>query len=125
MKNLLSLFFVSIFSLGYAQDQNQPLTAAVSTTQSSLVKATESGEFVFVLNQEVSDEVIQHSAQYYKLYFTVDYLKKDKQIKIKMKENTSDNRKIIVRFFVSAQIEKITYNGVDYEVMDFYEKFLQ
>jgi hypothetical protein len=73
----------------------------------------------------VTAEDIANYSQYYESFFTVVYNANTKMATIKMINNDSPTRRIIIRFLASNQIQNVTVDNVSYDLNSFYDNFLK
>lgn len=119
MKKLIGLIAFCIITIGtFAQ------TATVNGDEEQMKRAVEEGVFMFTLPETATVEQVQKSANFYTDYFTVDYNDEQKTTKIVMIDNDAMTRRIITRFLISNKIQTVDFNGENYTVNDFYEKFM-
>jgi hypothetical protein len=114
------VLFVAVFT-GYSQTDDK----LRATSKSDLKSGKISGEFVFNMPSGVSKNEINESAEYYTMYFLVEYIEKLHQVKIKMKTNDEKSRHVILRFFVSLNIRQIELEGEMLELELFYQNWLR
>jgi len=122
MKSFLtSLSF--LFAITFANAQN--LNTAVCDSKTKLVKGVEVGLIEIKLPEAVTKADVDKYAEYYKNAFVVDFNEKTHIANIKMIENTSLNRRIILRFLGANQVHNVTVEGNSFLMNDFYESFLK
>lgn len=115
----ISLLFISAFV--NAQTSN----TAFCDSKSKLVKGIEVGLIEIKLPDAVTKSEVEKYAEYYKTAFTVDFNEKSHIVNIKMIENNSSNRRIILRFLGANQVHNVTVEGSSFLMNDFYETFLK
>lgn len=122
MKSLLMsiCFVVSAFFLN-AQDANK----AICSSKAKLVKGVESGVIEMTLSEAVTKENVDKYASYYKNIFSVTFDEPTHVATIKMIENTSSNRRVVLRFLSANQVQNVIVEGQSYLIQDFYENFLK
>ena len=122
MKSLLTaIFFVFSFTLLNAQNLN----TAICNSKESLVKGVETGLIEITLPETVKKEEIEKYATYYTNAFVVNFNEKTHVASIKMVENTSLNRRVILRFLAANQVQNVAVEGKSFLMNDFYENFLK
>ena len=122
MKSLLTaIFFVFSFTLLNAQNLN----TAICNSKASLVKGVETGLIEITLPETVKKEEIEKYATYYTNAFVVNFNEKTHVASIKMVENTSLNRRVILRFLAANQVQNVAVEGKSFLMNDFYENFLK
>jgi hypothetical protein len=122
MKTFLTFIFISFSTLFLnAQDAN----TAICNSKSSLVKGIESGIIEITLPQSATKESVDKYAGYYKNAFTVNFDEKSHIVNIKMVENTSSNRRVILRFLTANQVQNVIVEDKSFLISDFYENFLK
>jgi len=112
--------FVGVF-VGYGQTDAKLKSANTNELRS----AKSSGEFLFTMPSGVSKKEIDESAEYYTMYFMVEYIEKSHQVKIRMKTNDEKSRRVILRFFVSLNIRQIELEGETMELEMYYQNWLK
>jgi hypothetical protein len=121
MKKLVSIALLSLVcSFSYAQ--TSPQTTSV-VKESNFVANKVKGEFNFQMPEGTAVDKINHTANYYKEYFTVKYTEKTRMANIVMLQDNT--RAVIVRFLISNEIKTISYDGKDYDVELFVKNFIQ
>lgn len=110
--------FVLTFGLAFAQ------TASISGDEASLAKQVESGSFEIQMPESTSAEDMNKSAEYYVDYFTVDFNAESKVAAINMVDNTASSRRVINRLLLSNGVRTIAFNGEEFSINEFYDKFL-
>jgi hypothetical protein len=122
MKSLLTaIFFVFSFTLLNAQNLN----TAICNSKASLVKGVETGLIEITLPETVKKEEIEKYATYYTNAFVVNFNEKTHVASMKMVENTSLNRRVILRFLAANQVQNVAVEGKSFLMNDFYENFLK
>ncbi len=122
MKSLLMsiCFVVTTFFLS-AQDANK----AFCSSKAKLVKGVESGIIEMTLSDAVTKENIEKNAVYYKNIFSASFDEPTHVVTIKMLDNTSSNRRVVLRFLSANQVQNVIVEGQSYLTHDFYENFLK
>lgn len=118
---LMTTFFILTALILNAQDANK----AICNSKAKLTKGVESGEIEMTLSEAVTKENVEKYASYYKNIFSTVFNEATHTINIKMLENTSSNRRIIIRFLSANQIQNIIVEGQSFPINDFYENFLK
>jgi hypothetical protein len=119
MKNILMLsMFVLTFGLTFAQ------TASVSGDEATIAQQVEEGTFEIEMPKTTSAEDINKSAEYYVDYFTVEYNDDTKVANITMVDNTPSSRRVINRLLLSNGVRTIAFNGEEFSINEFYDKYL-
>lgn len=118
---LMSIFFVVSTFILNAQDSNK----AVCNSKSNLVKGVESGIIEMTLSEAVTRENVEKYAGYYKNIFSVTFDEAKHLITFKMLDNTSSNRRVILRFLSANQVQNVIVEGQLFLIHDFYENFLK
>jgi hypothetical protein len=118
---LLSIFFVVTTFILNAQDANK----AICSSKSNLVKGVESGIIEMTLSEAVTKENVDKYAGYYKNIFSVTFDETKHIVTFKMLDNTSSNRRVILRFLSANQVQNVIVEGQLFLIHDFYENFLK
>lgn len=119
-KIILSLVLLVSLNVS-AQDQTN---TAKTLSASALTKAKVSGEYSFVLPNEISKDEVERSARFYEKSFTVTFNEATHEVKLKMVVNDAKNRQIIVRFLGANHIQYVNVDGKAILNMDFYNTYL-
>lgn len=88
------------------------------TLESNSVTAKKTGTYLFEMPSEITTGQINDAAKYYTKFFTVT--KENNKVTIKMVENTSANRHVMKRFFISLNQRNITLNGSSMNIDKFF-----
>jgi hypothetical protein len=119
MKKLIGLLVAFTLSLGaFAQ------IATVKGDAEMMKRAIAEGVFEFTLPEDVEKEQVEKSANYYTDYFTVEYNHDSRLAKIVMIDNDAMTRRIITRFLLSNKIKLVSFDGNNYTINEFYEKYM-
>ena len=118
MKSILFLLLL-VSSSVYAQDK---VFLATVENSSEFLELKEKGEFNFIVSKQLTKEMVEKNAAYYTKMFTVELDERKHLLKIKMVENTENNRHIMSRFFITSKITQIDMDGKSYKVDEFYQK---
>jgi|688.fasta_scaffold1314191_1 capsule polysaccharide export protein KpsE/RkpR len=122
MKILLSSLFVCLtLTVLNAQNAN----TAICGTKESLIKGVQSGLIELTLPENISKSDVEKYGSYYKNSFSISFDEKSHLATIKMVENTSNNRRVILRFLSANQIQNVVVEDKSFLVNDFYENFLK
>jgi hypothetical protein len=122
MKILLSSLFVCLtLTVLNAQNAN----TAICGTKESLIKGVQSGLIELTLPENISKLDVEKYGSYYKNSFIISFDEKSHLATIKMVENTSNNRRVILRFLSANQIQNVVVEDKSFLVNDFYENFLK
>jgi hypothetical protein len=118
---LISISF--LFAVAFANAQNS--NTAFCDSKSKLIKGIETGLIEIKLPEAVTNSEVEKYAEYYKNAFVVSFNEKTHIVNIKMIENNSSNRRVILRFLGANQVHNITVEGSSFLMNDFYETFLK
>jgi hypothetical protein len=77
------------------------------------------------LPNQLSPEDVATFAKYYEPFFFVDFNSKNHVATFQMVNNTSDSRRVILRFLSANQIQTVLVDGKSYQLQDFYQNFLE
>jgi hypothetical protein len=82
--------------------------------------------FNFEFSSEYTVEQINKAAEFYTAYFTVKPVASPvgNTVTITLVEDNEMARRVITRFFVTMEIQKILVNGESYTISDFGAKYL-
>lgn len=123
MKKFLIVALVA-FLAGTVEAQEVQLKAKVENAAQFAAEKSK-GNFEFQLPATATAEAVSEKASYYTQYFTVEFNEKTKKAKIKMVQDDSRSRRVIVRFLVSNEIRTVSMEGKDYLVDEFYKQYIQ
>jgi hypothetical protein len=121
MKKILGLAFgLMIGAFSYGQS-----AATFSENVSNYDKATTTA-FHFNLDQSITADAINDNAVYYTDYFTVAATDNNggHDITITLAQDDEMSRKVIQRYFVSMQVQTISVDGTDVQVLDFMNTYI-
>lgn len=122
MKSILfSILFLSFTAVHFGQ---QTSIVGKSQTAAELIQSKNSGVYTFYFPETISKDKIETAANYYPSYFSYSINQEENSIKITLLENNSNNRKIIMRFLMSARLQKIKVDENELLIQDFYENHL-
>lgn len=119
MKQFALVIVFSLLSMGLFSQK-----AIMQGNSKSLVEEVQKGSFEFEIPKSISADEVKRSADYYTDYFTVEFDEATGKATINMKENTPSRRRVIIRFLLSSGITTIDFEGKEYPLNDFYDKFL-
>ena len=86
-------------------------------------KSTLIGRLLYETNSITKDK-IETAANYYPTYFSYSINEEENSIKITLLENSANNRRIIMRFLMSARLQKIKVGDSELLIQDFYDNHL-
>jgi hypothetical protein len=112
------VFGTALFSFG------QEKIATISSADNFRTE-NQKGLYQFTLDAGITGKDVALSAEYYTMYFTVDFNEKNHQAIITMKDKEDRSKHIICRFLISLGVQDVQFNSVAYPVEDFYTKFLR
>lgn len=112
--------FISLSFSGFSQEKY-----ATAKSDDRFVSANKNGAYDFVLPAGITQKDVAVSAEFYTMYFKVNFLEDAHIASIVLNEKDEKNKHVMVRFFVSLGIREIMYDGKTYAVEDFYQKFLK
>lgn len=122
MKTLL--FCIVVFcsrTIFFSQEYS---VIANAQPETELVSAKTNGIFKFYFPTSITMDKITSSATYYTDYFTVGYDEPTHSVLVSMINNTSQNRRVIMRFLMTARIQKIKVDNTEMFIQDFYNEYL-
>jgi hypothetical protein len=121
IKRFLSIIALVLSSTLISFGQDKP-AAAISTD--NFATANKKGFYTFVIPEGITAKDVALSAEYYTMYFSVQFDEKNHQTMITMIDMTDKARHIICRFLVSLGLREIEHDGNLYQVEEFYKKYL-
>ena len=121
MKKLLSLFVgllltVSVFAQG----------KVVFADIDDVAQAKSLGVYHFEFDNTFTNDQISKVKDYYTAYFKVSTLETENGIFVTLKlvDDSEMAKRVVQRFFVSLNVQKIDVMGTDVEVAEFVRKFV-
>lgn len=122
----MKLFVLGLFVFILLQSINaqEVELSAISEKAKELVNSKEKGVFKFTFPNNISNEEINQSANYYTSFFSVNFEESSHIVIITMNDNNSSNRRVIMRFMAANKISNISVDGNLISVHEFYEKYL-
>ncbi len=102
MKKIL-LSLLSIFSfvvIGFSQ-------VAIAEGEDALNKSKTTGEYVYIMPDEVDAEKVEKAASYYTSYFTVAFDDETNKAIVKMNPKAKNSRIIMARFLLSSGVREV------------------
>ena len=122
MKHVLfGFFFLLSGSFAFSQAAN----TASCTSVKNLKEGVSSGHIEVTLPSHLTPDEVASYAKYYEPFFLVDFNVKNHVATFQMVSNTSDARRVIIRFLAANQIQTVTIEGKSYQLQDFYQNFLE
>ena len=122
MKSILfSIFFISITSISFSQNN---IVVGKSQSVSELIQSKNNGIYTFYFPESISKENIETAANYYPTFFTYTINQEENSIKLTLIENNANNRRIIMRFLMSARLQKIKVGESELFIQDFHQNYL-
>ncbi len=122
MTRFLSVI-VLILGCAFISFGQQRVAKAVSPD--NFETSNKNGIYFFQVSDDITADEVARNSEYYTMYFSVVYSEKNHQTVITMKDMDDSSKHVISRFFISLGIREIGYNGANYSVEDFYQKFLK
>lgn len=111
---------VSITAIG----QEKQKTATVKS-KTEIVAAKEKGNYSFTLPKGTTAASVEQNAKYYTIYFKVNFNESTEEANIMMVTNDEKSRHVICRFLIASGVEKVSMEGKDYSVEEFYQNFIK
>jgi hypothetical protein len=108
-------------SISFAQSAN----SASCSSSKNLHEGVVSGKIELILPSQLSPEDVASYAKYYEPFFYVDFNSKNHVATFQMVSNTSESRRVILRFLSANQIQTVVVDGKSYQLQDFYQNFLE
>jgi hypothetical protein len=93
-------------------------------TVTELVQSKNNGIYTFYFPETITKDKIETAANYYPTYFSYSINEEENSIKITLLENSANNRRIIMRFLMSARLQKIKVGDSELLIQDFYDNHL-
>lgn len=118
---LFSVLFISLTATFYSQEFS---VVGKSQSVSELIQSKNNGIYTFYFPASITKDKIETAANYYPTYFSYSINDEENSIKISLTENNSANRKIIMRFLMSARLQKIKVGETELFIQDFYQNYL-
>ncbi len=118
---LLSVLFLVITSTYFSQGIS---IVGKAQTVTELVQSKNNGIYTFYFPETITKDKIETAANYYPTYFSYSINEEENSIKITLLENSANNRRIIMRFLMSARLQKIKVGDSELLIQDFYDNHL-
>ena len=118
---LFSVLFLVITSTYFSQGIS---IVGKAQTVTELVQSKNSGIYTFYFPETITKDKIETAANYYPTYFSYSINEEENSIKITLLENSANNRRIIMRFQMSARLQKIKVGDSELLIQDFYDNHL-
>ena len=122
MKSFLnSVLFLVITSTYFSQGIS---IVGKAQTVTELVQSKNNGIYTFYFPETITKDKIETAANYYPTYFSYSINEEENSIKITLLENSANNRRIIMRFLMSARLQKIKVGDSELLIQEFYDNHL-
>jgi hypothetical protein len=122
MKSILfSVLFLVITSTYFSQGIS---IVGKAQTVTELVQSKNNGIYTFYFPETITKDKIETAANYYPTYFSYSINEEENSIKITLLENSANNRRIIMRFLMSARLQKIKVGDSELLIQEFYDNHL-
>ena len=118
---LFSVLFLVITSTYFSQGIS---IVGKAQTVTELVQSKNSGIYTFYFPETITKDKIETAANYYPTYFSYSINEEENSIKITLLENSANNRRIIMRFLMSARLQKIKVGDSELLIQEFYDNHL-
>ena len=116
---LFSVLFLVITSTYFSQGIS---IVGKAQTVTELVQSKNNGIYTFYFPETITKDKIETAANYYPTYFSYSINEEENSIKITLLENSANNRRIIMRFLMSARLQKIKVGDSELLIQEFYDK---
>jgi hypothetical protein len=118
---LFSVLFLVITSTYFSQGIS---IVGKAQTVTELVQSKNNGIYTFYFPETITKDKIETTANYYPTYFSYSINEEENSIKITLLENSANNRRIIMRFLMSARLQKIKVGDSELLIQEFYDNHL-
>ena len=118
---LFSVLFLVITSTYFSQGIS---IVGKAQTVTELVQSKNNGIYTFYFPETITKDKIETAANYYPTYFSYSINEEENSIKITLMENSANNRRIIMRFLMSARLQKIKVGDSELLIQEFYDNHL-
>jgi hypothetical protein len=123
-KSFLLTCIVALGCVGFSFSQDKANTAKAGS-KVALVEGKTSGNYAIILPEGINPEQVKKNASYYQNSFTVEYLEKSREAKIKMVENDDRNRHVIVRFLGACGVQYVAVDGKNLSTEEFFTTYMK
>jgi hypothetical protein len=82
------------------------------------------GKFIFEIPNDITSLQAEESANYYTMYFSIEYDQSSGKVTATMEQNEAKSRHILIRFFASLGLVDIEVNGTIMSLEKFYQTYL-
>jgi hypothetical protein len=118
---LFSVLFLVITSTYFSQGIS---IVGKAQTVTELVQSKNNGIYTFYFPETITKDKIETAANYYPTFFSYSINEEENSIKITLLENSANNRRIIMRFLMSARLQKIKVGDSELLIQEFYDNHL-
>jgi hypothetical protein len=118
---LFSVLFLVITSTYFSQGIS---IVGKAQTVTELVQSKNNGIYTFYFPETITKDKIETAANYYPTYFSYSINEEENSIKITLLKNSANNRRIIMRFLMSARLQKIKVGDSELLIQEFYDNQL-
>ena len=118
---LFSVLFLVVTSTYFSQGIS---IVGKAQTVTELVQSKNNGIYTFYFPETITKDKIETAANYYPTYFSYSINEEENSIKITLLENSANNRRIIMRFLMSARLQKIKVGDLELLIQEFYDNHL-
>jgi hypothetical protein len=108
-------------SISFAQTANTASCPSAKNLKDGVI----SGKIELTLPTQLSPDDVASYAKYYEPFFYVDFNSKNHTATFQMVSNTSESRRVILRFLSANQIQGVVVDGKSYQLQDFFQNFLE
>lgn len=122
LKNVLTTIAICI-SFAFASFGQDTFATAISSD--NFKSENLAGKYLFLLPEEVSADEVELSAEFYTVYFKVNFNEENNSVGIVLNGLEEKNRQVIARFFISLGLREIMVEEEVYPVQEFYDNFLK
>ena len=119
---LTAVLFLGLSITAIGQEKTK---TAISKGATEVAKGKVDGNYFFTLPKGVSAATVEQNAKSYVMYFTVNYNEATQEAHITMVTNDEKSRHVICRFLISSGAEKISIDGKDMMLEEFFTTYLK
>jgi hypothetical protein len=117
---LASLFLV--LSIGVWGQENK---IAHTRGKTDIIQSKETGIYSFILPDSITSANVEINKKYYTNYFKVEFSELTNEAIIEMVKNDEKSRHVICRFLMASGIEKVSQEGKEMSVEEFFQAYIK
>ena len=121
VKLLLAALFL-VLSIGAWGQENK---IAYTKGKTDIIQSKETGIYSFILPDSITSSNVEINKKYYTNYFKVEFNELTNEAIIEMVKNDEKSRHVICRFLMASGIEKVSQEGKEMSVEEFFQAYIK